>query len=255
VAWSERTRPNRLRPACFDNVTPGQRREPSWLGKAKPGSAAKTADDIPPSPRLPTGVATDTRPSDIDRSASERARRLSASGTPLPGASLEQARPSMSPAELEALVAHRAASSTQNRVLQEAQQAIAAALAHLSSSSDRLSQQLEARAADLALLVARRVIARELRTQPDIVVDLVRQGLEVLNARDQVRVHLGPEFAVVREVLIQQLGAKGTSTDVIIDPSLPAYGCVVETDIGSVDESIESRFAMLTDTLDTEKGE
>jgi flagellar biosynthesis/type III secretory pathway protein FliH len=40
-----------------------------------------------------------------------------------------------------------------------------------------------------------------------------------------------------------------TLIDVIVDETLPAYGCVVETDVGSVDESIESRFGALLDSV------
>lgn len=166
----------------------------------------------------------------------------------------EQSRPSMTPAELESLVAERAAKQAAEQVVAEAQGAIVQAVQALATAHKQLSDKLSARTVELAVLVARRVIGRELLTQPDIVTDLVREGLEVLNVRDRVRVHLGSQFAVLKDELVGLFAAAGTMMDVNLDSTLPPYGCVVETEVGSVDESIESRLSTLLDAL-AERGE
>jgi flagellar assembly protein FliH len=159
----------------------------------------------------------------------------------------------MTPVELEALVAERAVKQVADQVLRESQTAILEAVQTLVSAHERLTEELSHRSVELAILVARRVVARELRTQPDIVTDLVREGLEVLNVRDRVRVHLGSEFAVLKDELVAHFSAAGTMIDANLDSTLPAYGCVVETEVGSVDESIESRLDTLLEALATKR--
>jgi flagellar assembly protein FliH len=155
----------------------------------------------------------------------------------------------MSPAELETLVAERALRQVVEHHAEANRVAIAEGVQRIVDAYEHVAVDLTSRAVELATLIARRVIARELQTSKDIVFDLVREGLEVLNVRDRVRVHLGHEFAALQGALVTHYSALGTALDVVIDPSLPAFGCVVETDVGSVDESIESRLAALLDAL------
>jgi flagellar assembly protein FliH len=159
----------------------------------------------------------------------------------------------MSPVELEALVAERAAKQTTEQWHEEAQTAVLEAIQRLANAHEQIKAELRDRSVNLAILIARRVVARELRTQPHIVTNLVREGLEVLNARDHVRVHLGPEFAVMKEALEARFSALGTMIEVVLDLTLPAYGCVIETEVGSVDESIESRISTLLEALNEAK--
>jgi len=159
----------------------------------------------------------------------------------------------MTPVELESLVAERASRQVADQILREGQPAIFEAVRNLVSAHEQLSEELSNRSVELAILVARRVVARELQTQPDIVTDLVREGLEVLNVRDRVRVHLGSEFAVLKDELVAHFSAAGTMIDANLDLTLPPYGCVVETEVGSVDESIESRLATLLEALATNR--
>jgi flagellar assembly protein FliH len=161
----------------------------------------------------------------------------------------------MSPVELETLVAERAIRTAIDQTLETGRHAMSDALQRIEEAHNQLVSDLTARAAELATLVAKRVIARELRIQRDIVVDLVREALDVLNSRDRVRVHLGSEFAVMQDDLVAHYSAAGTLVDVVVDDSLPAYGCLVETEVGSVDESIESRLAALLDAVNGNEGD
>jgi flagellar biosynthesis/type III secretory pathway protein FliH len=167
----------------------------------------------------------------------------------------DESRPSMLPAELESLVAERSMRQAAEHNLEVGRNALAEALQRIEDAHKQMVNDLTARAADLATLLARRVIARELHTQRDIVVDLVREALDVLNSRDRIRVHLGSEFAVMQNALIAHYTAMSTLIDVVVDENLPPYGCMVETDVGSVDESIESRLAALLDSVPSDEEE
>lgn len=253
MAWFDRSEQNRLFPARFDDVTPGQRRQPSWLVKERrPSSPPRIS--VPPPPPLPSElIAVEPSIQELDAAKAHSDKRGAVSEPPSRSTN-EASRPSMSPMEFEALVAERAARQATEQLIRENEGAILEVLHTLSAAHERLSAGLCERAVELAVLVARRVIARELVTQPDIVTDLVREGLEVLNVHDKVRVHLGSEFAVLKDAVISHFAAAGTMIDVTLDATLPPYGCVVETEVGSVDESIETRISTLLESLSNQEG-
>jgi flagellar assembly protein FliH len=96
------------------------------------------------------------------------------------------------------------------------------------------------------------VIGREVSVEPRIVLALVQEGLDALGQYDRIQVRLGADFQSVKDELSQRLKGRGVEYDVFIDPDLPPYGCVVETDLGRVDESIETRLEQLFQGLITE---
>ena len=248
MAWFDRSEHTRLFPARFDDVTPGQRRQPSWLVKGRrPSSPPRVS--VPPPPPLPNELL-GIEPSiqELDHVTGQDERRGAGLDVPARPAN-EPSRPSMSPLELEALVAERTARQATEQLIEVHQGAILEAVQALASAHERLSVTLCERAVELAILVARRVVARELQTQSDIVTELVREGLEVLNVHDKVRVHLGSEFAVMKDAVTAHFSNAGTMIDVTLDTTLPPYGCVVETEVGSVDESIETRLSTLLESL------
>ena len=255
MAWFDNQLPGKLVPAQFDDVTPRQRRQPSWLSRGRRHSVPVMPVSLPGPPALPSDVAAEP----TVHGGSPAAEMLKHYRPDEPRESLgvpsgEHRQPSMSPAELETLVAERALRQVVEHHAEVNRAAIAEGVQRIVDAYEHMAVDVASRAVELATLIARRVVARELHISKDIVVDLVREGLEVLNVRDRVRVHLGHEFAALQNALVAHYSALGTSMDVIIDPSLPAFGCVVETDVGSVDESIESRLAALLDTLsDTEE--
>jgi len=248
VAWFDHKETGRPAPVHFDDVTKRQRRQPSWLSPGRPhGTPVPMA--LPRPPPVPSEmVGPQPHPVDKPISATPKQFKLEPREVSLPIAG-DGSGPSMSPAELESLVAERSMRQAVEQTLEAGRTALAEALQRIEDAHKQMVDDLTARAADLATLLARRVIARELHTQRDIVVDLVREALDVLNSRDRIRVHLGSEFAVMQNALIAHYAAMSTLIDVAVDENLPAYGCVVETDVGSVDESIESRLAALLDSI------
>lgn len=250
MAWFDQTATPKLLPASFDDVTPRQRRQPSWLAKPRRSSNPPRQVTVPPPPPIPSELVSPSACAQEAECATGLAGTKNEANFEasfrLPN---EASKPSMSPAELESLVAERAARQAARQIIEEGQTAILQAAQGLVTAHEQMTGQWCERTVNLAILVARRVIARELRTQPDIVADLVREGLEVLNVRDKVRVHLGHEFAVVKDALVAQFSAMGTMIEANLDSTLPAYGCVVETEVGSVNESVENRLSTLLEAM------
>lgn len=108
-----------------------------------------------------------------------------------------------------------------------------------------LDECVEKQLVQLAMIVARNVIRRELKTDPSHVIGAVREALKVLPvaARD-VRVKLHPEdAALVRKFLKPVEGERAWNIEE--DQLVTRGGCRVETEFSHVDASIESRLSAL----------
>ena len=105
----------------------------------------------------------------------------------------------------------------------------------------QLDQSVEQQLAELAMLVARQLVRRELKTEPEQIISVVREALTALPvaARD-VRLALHPEDAtLIRETL--SIGADDQHIQLVEDPVQGRGGCKVLTDTSQIDASVESR--------------
>lgn len=274
MAWydRERRRSETASPARFADVGAKERRLPSWLAKG-PIEERAPSNRPPPLVRNPASVpprrSLSNRPSDgpvqnnLARRDSERHRSPSeiSTSTRPPSVRPNSHRPShpsalrqsMSPSELEALILDRASQRAHTEFLESGRLALSDAIESLDQTRRDLMYGIEPRLIELAVLIARRVIARELRTQPELVADLVREGIDSLASRDKVRVKLGTGFALMAVMVEEQLSARGIEAELSVSPALSEHGCVVETDIGRVDESIDSRIASVLEAIDAEE--
>jgi flagellar assembly protein FliH len=112
-----------------------------------------------------------------------------------------------------------------------------------------LDQQVQRQLALLAGAIARQIIRRELKTQPDEIVAVVREtvGLLPIVAR-QVRVHLHPEDAeLVRSRLASASGERAWS--IVEDPMLARGGCRVTSETSSIDAQLEQRLGAAIATM------
>ncbi len=110
-------------------------------------------------------------------------------------------------------------------------------------------RESEEQLVELVSVIARRVIAREVRSDPGLVRSLVREGLGALGGADRVVVRLGEGFAGACQQLSEELESNGSSCQVLVDPELSEHGCVIETAYGRVDESLEARLDQVLGAL------
>ena len=122
---------------------------------------------------------------------------------------------------------------------------LAALVDSLARPFEDLDEAVEEQLVRLAMVVARKIVRREMRTDPSHVIGVVRDALGVLPvaARD-VRVHLHPDDAeLVRRHLKPAEGERAWA--VVENPVLTRGGCRIETETSRVDASIETRLATL----------
>lgn len=136
------------------------------------------------------------------------------------------------------------------RADEEAVGAITLALEEFTATRERALREAEDELFALVKLISERVLARELRTDTSLVLNLVREGLAALSSKDACTVRLGRFYSGVIEDVKSAVSEVAMDVSVVLDPSLPNYGCVVETQLGKVDESVDARLRTLLNQLD-----
>lgn len=95
--------------------------------------------------------------------------------------------------------------------------------------------------ATLAGAIARQLVRRELRAQPEQIIAVIRETVALLPvAAREVRIHLHPEDAVlVRERLAEPAAERAWT--LIEDPVITRGGCRISSENSSIDAQVEAR--------------
>jgi flagellar assembly protein FliH len=119
---------------------------------------------------------------------------------------------------------------------------VASIVETLQAQLGQIEQHLAQRVAGIALEVARQVVRSELQVQPEHVVAVAQEALGVLlvSAR-HVTVRLNPaDHELVAIGLHDGLKARGAR--LVADAQISRGGCLVESDIGTVDARVQTRW-------------
>jgi flagellar assembly protein FliH len=124
-----------------------------------------------------------------------------------------------------------------------------ARLSDIVSTLGRNLAQIETQVADevvdFAITLARRIIGESLAARPEVVIDVVREGLQMLGqARAPARLLLHPDDA---RLVRQHLGDQGilNGWTVAEDPAITPGGCRLESAGGELDATLETRWARM----------
>lgn len=125
---------------------------------------------------------------------------------------------------------------------QQATAQMGALMQSYAGQMDALQQRMAQALADAAVSLARQVVRGELRANPQQVAAVAQEAIEalLLSARHvSVRVHPDDQPLVAQGAaeILQARGAR-----LVADPAVTRGGCLVESDIGIIDASIESRW-------------
>ena len=113
----------------------------------------------------------------------------------------------------------------------------------------RFDNELVESIADLALLIARHLVRRELRAAPGEVVGVVREALKHLPVAGRATtIRLNPEdVELVRSAL--SLADEDGNWRLDADPLIVRGGCVVDTETSRIDASVESRLSAIASKM------
>ena len=109
-----------------------------------------------------------------------------------------------------------------------------------------MNEVVELELARLAMTVARQVLAHELRTAPDLVVEAVRQAaLALPSATGNLRVRLHADDLA----LLRTLGVAEQHWQLVADPTLHRGDCMLENERSRLDARVETRLAAVVDAV------
>jgi flagellar assembly protein FliH len=118
-----------------------------------------------------------------------------------------------------------------------------------------VDEQVQRQLAQLAGAIARQVVRREIRLQPEDIIGLIRDTVSLLpvTARE-VRVHLNPEDARLVRTRLSDV-ADERAWSITEDPILPRGGCRVSSENSTIDAQVEHRLgAAIAAVLGDERG-
>jgi flagellar assembly protein FliH len=115
---------------------------------------------------------------------------------------------------------------------------LAKSIHELSELRSKLRHEAEGDLIKLSLAIAKKVIHRELSTDPETLNGLVRVALEKIRFQEILRVRVHPQHQSVVQQMVTRMSG-GTPLTVLADSRLPLGGVVVETTRGEFDSSVD----------------
>jgi flagellar assembly protein FliH len=111
----------------------------------------------------------------------------------------------------------------------------------LAAPFERLDDEVEEKLVALSMAVAGQLVRREIKTDPQQIVAVVREAVTALpESGRSIHLHLHPEDAgLVRQLVPMPEGENPWS--IVEDPTISRGGCQVTTNISRVDATLEAR--------------
>lgn len=124
---------------------------------------------------------------------------------------------------------------------------VAHTLTELGSLRETLIQQTERQMVQLALTIARRIVYREVSLDPELIAAMAHVALKKLGTTSPATIRLNPEDYTV----VAGDGERwaGMPVNVVPDPAISRGGCLVESEFGRIDASIDRQFQEMTRAL------
>ena len=104
----------------------------------------------------------------------------------------------------------------------------------------------------ISVEIARRIVRRELRTDPGMITRIAESALEQIGAAANVRVRVHPLDAQVLERSMMEIVSapdEAAAIEVVPDAAVEQGGCVVESDRGIVDARLRTQFEEIQTSL------
>ncbi len=134
-------------------------------------------------------------------------------------------------------------------------QALAETLVQAQAERDRVADEVEAAAVELALQIAEKALTTALAVEPEHVVDVVRGALRCLVERERVTILVNPvDLPLVREAvdsLVQQLGGI-EHIEVQEERRVQRGGAMVRSTTGEIDARISTKLDNAREILEHE---
>ena len=110
----------------------------------------------------------------------------------------------------------------------------------------------EKKAVHVACAIAGRITRRNVREEPEITVQLVREALELAAGSSEIKVRLHPQDFTSLGGQVKRLSEQSSklgAISVISDPEITLGSCRVDTRFGTIDQQFEAQLARIEEEL------
>ncbi len=130
--------------------------------------------------------------------------------------------------------------------------ALDSAVAQIIDSKQQWLQHWETSIVKLSTSIAAHIIRRELKTEPELPLEWIREALQLAAGSADVSIHLHPNDLETLRGEVDRLVALFcplATGRILADPSITAGGCRVETQFGTIDVQLETQLARVEQEL------
>ena len=118
----------------------------------------------------------------------------------------------------------------------------------------KVFRSCEADMVRLVMAMVKKVIASELITNPDIIINILQEAIDFLDRPENITVYVNPqEVENILEVMdkgyLTDIGSNNINIDIKADERISRGGCLLESDAGSVDAQLETRIASVNNAI------
>jgi type III secretion protein L len=103
----------------------------------------------------------------------------------------------------------------------------------------------------LAIKLAEKIIGREIKTDKTTVVDIVSNALRNAKRQDKLTIRVSQtDYATVQDKFVELSQSSRTSyVDIVPDPRVSLGGCIIESEVGTIDARLETQLRVLEKAL------
>jgi type III secretion protein L len=103
----------------------------------------------------------------------------------------------------------------------------------------------------LAIKLAEKIIGREIKIDRSTVVDIVSNALRNAKRQDKLTIRVSQtDYSTVQEKFVELSQSSRTSyVDIVPDPRVTLGGCIIESEVGTIDARLETQLRALEKAL------
>jgi flagellar assembly protein FliH len=140
----------------------------------------------------------------------------------------------------------------QQEKLKEALKSLYAVMAELEAAKAELYHDAERQAVELALMIARKIVCREVSIDGDMIFRVLREALKKVSDQKEIHVKMHPfDLQAVKEAEFDVPRPSEGNGHVFLEPgdAICRGECVIETNFGVIDARMESQLQTVEESL------
>ena len=127
-----------------------------------------------------------------------------------------------------------------------------AAVSNLKEARDSVIKSAESQLIEMALMIAEKVIEKKIESDPNLINSVIEDTLNKISGSDRITFKINPVDADVVNDFQPTIESRLIGVEKITiqqDSTIQQGGCIIETDLGFVDVTIQEKLNLITQTF------